>query len=180
MTNPAVISQMNGAPRELNQAASSTTETVFTTDGTIPVVLPLPTAAQLGGPNRSSMFRVRAWGMVSTAASLTFDVRLYYGTSTTVADNTLLVDSGTITIATTTTNWSIWADLVWDGNSDVINGRGGANVHLTSSGGTGYLMNQVTSADPDGDATRGFVVSGQFGTGNVGNTARLSGMQIVL
>ena len=180
MGNASVIAHMNGNPRELNQSASSTTERFFTTDGTVPVYCPLPTAAQLGGPNRGAMFRVRAYGTVSTAASLTYRTRLYYGTSITAADNTLIVDSGAVTVATTTTNWMTEATICWDGNSNIMNGRGWASIANTTSGAATGLFNAVTSADPDADATRGFIMSAEYGTGNVGNTARLLGIDIVL
>lgn len=182
MADASVISQMNGTPRELNQGGTSTTETVFTTDGTVAVVLPLPSAAELAGTNRASMFVVRAWGTVSTAASLTYAARLYYGTSTTIASNTIVLDSGTVTIATTTTNWMIEGTLCWDGNGDILTGWGTTQVHGTTSGGQVAIRNgvgNITSVDPDGNGTLGFVVSGTFGTGNAGNTARLLGFQIV-
>ena len=180
MGNASVIYQMNRKPREGNNGVSSTTETVFTSDGTLAVILPLPTAGQLGaGSAPGSMFTVRAWGRVKTSATANFTVALYYGTSTTVADNTKLSDSGAVSLATLTTNWCIEGKFVWDGDSNRINGRCWNMIHGTVEA-TVVEDNLVTSADPDANATRGFVVSWTFGTGSTTHTVNLDGFQLVL
>lgn len=178
MPNANTISIMNGKPREGNQGGTSTTETVFTTDGTTVVYVPLPTAGQLGASGApASRFMVRAWGRVVTAGTYNFTATLYYGTSATVASNTAIASSGTVSLASLTTNWFIDASLVWDGNSNRINGWSGNQVHTTNEDEV-TIDNAITSADPDGDAARGFCVSFTFGTGAAGNTVNLDGLQI--
>ena len=177
----SVIAQANGKPRELNQGGTSTTETVFTTDGTVPVVAMLPLASALTGANplTAIKFRVKAWGRVVTAGTYNFTIKLYYGTSATVASDTLISSSGTVSLASLTTNWMVEADLVWDGDSQRINGHAWNQVHTTKEA-TGTIDNAVTAADPAGTTALGFLVSATFGTGNASNKAYLDGLQIEL
>ena len=180
MANASVISIGNVKPRELNQGGTSTSKTVFTSDGTTPVICYLPTPNQLGGASApGSAFKVRAWGRVVTSGTLNFTVTLQYGTSATATSNTDIEDSGTTSLASLTTNWWIEAWLVWDGDSNRINGAGWCQVHTTLDGLT-TIDNAITSADPDGSTAVGFVVCGTFGTGAAGNKCYLDGFQIEL
>ena len=179
MGNTNTIATMNGKPRELNQGGTSTTETAFTTDGSTLVYVPLPSAAELTGanPQGAARFKVRAWGRVVTSGTLNFTVALYYGTSATLASDTKIEDSGATSLASLTTNWFIECDLVWDGDSNRINGFGRTQVHTTFDA-EATIDNAVTSADPDGNTAQGFLVSATFGTGAAGNKAYLDGLQI--
>ena len=176
MANASVISIGNVKPRELNQGGTSTTKTVFTSDGTTPVICYLPTPGQLGP---GSMFKVRAWGRVVTSGTLNFTISLQYGTSATATSNTDIEDSGATSLASLTTNWMIEATLVWDRDSDRINGYGWTQVHTTFDA-EATIDNGITSADLDSTTGIGFVVAGTFGTGAAGNLCYLDGFQIEL
>lgn len=179
MGNANTFSTMNVKPRELNQGGTSTSATVFTSDGTTPVLAYLPVSGVLGGPSpqQGSRFRIRAWGRVVTAGTYNFTVFLQYGTSATAASNTDISNSGTVSLASLTTNWLIDAELVWDGDSNRINGYQRNQVHTTLEA-TAAIDNAITSADPDAGTTRAFVVGATFGTGAAGNKAYLDGLQI--
>ncbi len=178
--NSSVIRVPLLKPRELNQGGTTTTKNVFTSDGTLPVILSLPSASELAAAGvPGSMFTVRAWGRVVTSGTVNFTISLQYGTSATASSNTDIEDSGTTSLASLTTNWYIEANLIWDGDSNRINGWGRVQVHTTSDADT-TIDNGITSADPDGNATQGFVVCGTFGTGAAGNKCYLDGFQMIL
>ena len=177
MANASVISIANVKPRELNQGGTSTSKTVFTSDGTTPVICYLPTPGQLG---TCSMFKVRAWGTVVTSGTLNFTVSLQYGTSATASSNTDIEDSGATSLASLTTHWMIEAWLVWDSSSDRIDGTGWSQVHTTFDALT-TIDNPITSIDLSSTTSSvGFVVAGTFGTGAAGNSCTLEGFQIEL
>ena len=179
MPNANTFSTPELKPRELNQGGTSTSATVFSSDGTNPIFLPLPVAGTLGGPTPQpgSRFTVRAWGRVTTAGTYNFTVFLQYGTSITAASNSDISNSGTVSLASLTTNWLIEAELVWDGTSNRLNGYQRNQVHTTLEA-TAAIDNAQTSVDPDAGTTRGFVCGATFGTGAAGNLAYLDGFQI--
>lgn len=181
MANASVIGHNNVKPRELNQGGTSTSKTVFTSDGTTPVICYLPNTGQLAGGTTTSgysaMFKVRAWGRVVTSGTVNFTISLQYGTSATAASNTDIEDSGTTSLASLTTNWMIEATLVWDNDSQIINGYGWSQVGTTKDAET-TIDNPITGADPTGTTGVGFVVAGTFGTGAAGNACYLDGFQI--
>lgn len=181
MANASVIAQANGKARELNQGGTSTTKTVFTTNGTTPVICYLPNTGELAGgattSGYSACFKVRAWGRVVTSGTVNFTVSLQYGTSATATSNTDIEDSGATSLASLTTNWAIECTLIWDNDSQVINGFGWSQVNTTKDAET-TIDNQITSADPTGTTSVGFVVAGTFGTGAAGNACYLDGFQI--
>ena len=179
MGNASTFAIATGKPRELNQGGTSTTKTVFTTDGTIPVICYLPTAGQLSGANPlgAARFAVRCWGRVVTSGTLNFTASLQAGTSATAASNTDIEDSGATSLASLTTNWSIDAELIWDGDSNRINGSGTTQVHTTLDAWT-TIDNSITSYDPDAGTPLGLVVAGTFGTGAAGNKCYLDGFTI--
>ena len=83
MNNSNALAIMTGKPRELNQGGTSTSKTVFTVDGTEPVICYLPSSGQLSGANPlgAARFCVRAWGRVVTAGSYNFTATIQYGNS---------------------------------------------------------------------------------------------------
>ena len=179
MGNTATFSAMNVAPRELNQGGTSTSATVFTSDGTTPVLAKLPLGNSLTGtnPRGAVRFRVRAWGRVVTAGSYNFTVFLQFGTSATASSNSDISNSSTVSLASLTTNWFIEADLIWDGDSQRINGSAQNLVHTTLEA-IATIDNAQTSKDPNGSTTLAFCAGATFGTGAAGNKAYLDGLQI--
>lgn len=172
MNNIMSVPKVNA--RELNQGGTSTSETVFTSDGTIPVVLPLPSASQLcsaagaGGQKPSIGFKVIATGRVFTNGTYNVTVKLLFGVSATVGSDTAIATTGVVSCATANYPWRIEATLVWDATSNKIGGWYQAYLNTTIVAPT-VVTNVVTGADPDGNGTQGFVVSGTFGTGHASN-----------
>ncbi len=174
------IARLQVKPREGNQGGTSTTETIFTSDGTIPAVTylnPLQlTGASGATTGGASYFQVCAYGRVVTAGSYTFLPQLYYGTSATVASNTSMGIVPVVTLATLTTNWKIVADCCYDGDSGRLIAQTQHAIHTTTNqtGGsiTGITSNNLTA--------QGFVVSFTFGTGNASNKVYLDGLDIIL
>ena len=181
MANASVMSHGNVKPRELVQGGTSTSKTVFTSDGTIPVICPLPMAGGLAGGATTSgwsgMFKVRAWGRVVTAGTYNFTATLQFGTSATASSNSDIEDSGTVSLASLTTNWMIETTLCWDADSSRINGYGWSQVHTTKAAET-TIDTAITSASPTSTSLQGFVVAGTFGTGSASNKCYLDGFQI--
>lgn len=191
MANASVIRQMNSRPRELNQGGTSTSLTIFsnadTIDGsaagTLPVVLPLPSASELafgsGVTGKSSMLKVRAWGRVTGGTTTNFTVTLQYGTSLTSGSNTTIEASSARAVDSANHVWAIEAEFVIDAVSDKIQGYGKsmvANLYDAAAA----LDNSPSSVDVTGNGTLGFVIGGTFSTGNASNTAHLDGFQLEL
>lgn len=177
--NTNVISTPRRTPAELD--ANDTTEKVFRNSAGDPIVLPLPTSSQLCGADSSKSaahFKVIACGRVKGNATTNFTIKLYYGTSNTVADNTLIEASTARAVNSESENWIIEVDLVWDSDSNKINGRGWSMINNLVDA-VAAIDNQVTSADPDADAVRGFVVSGTFSVTDTGHTANLDSFVLV-
>lgn len=170
------MSTMNGAPRELNQGGTSTSEVAFTTDGTTVVLLPLPAAGQLSGsPGAgSAAFRVTAWGRVTGGTTINYTAQLQYGTSATPGSNTDIEASTARAVNSESGTWMIQTDLTWDVTSSKIQGRGWSMVN-TLVDAVATIDNEITSSDPDADGTLGFVVTGTFSSGHASNAAYLDG-----
>lgn len=171
----STVFRANGQARELNQGGTSTSETVFTTDGTVPVVLPLPTAGQLADASgtTTALFRVHAWGRVTGGTTTNFTAQLLAGTSATAGSNTDVETTGAIACNSESENWYVGGLFTLDTTSNKLNGQGtgwvgSTDVAIDSTG-------QATSIDPDANGTLGFVVSGTFSSGNASNVATLDG-----
>lgn len=163
-------------PRELNQGGTSTSETVFTSDGTNPIVLRLPTSEQLGGANGkgSRPIGIRAGGRVTGGTTTNFTPQLQFGTSATAASNTDLESGGAVAVNSVTGGWMIeWEGFITNGN--ILDGAGRHFVSGSTRTFTDWAVqdNAVTTADPDGNGTQGFVVTGTFSGGHASNTAYL-------
>lgn len=184
-------------PRELNQGSTSTTETAFTSDGTIPVILPLPTALigthqttwaannNPGGQQMSIRFKVLACGRVTTGGAINVTVKLYAGVSATLGSDTAIATTGAVSVSTVSRNWQIEATLIWDSTSKRIDGWYAASLNGTVVANT-VITNAVTGVDPVTQATTtgvppyGFVVSGTFGTGSASNAMYLDYFVLML
>ena len=102
---------------------------------------------QSGNPNASSptyvndsvdgrQFKVRVVGLVTVAASSTFQVSLYQGSSSTSSSDTLVAISASYTITTASTvNFIFENDLIWDSTSSHLNGWFFSDVNNTFTGG---------------------------------------------
>lgn len=178
----ATISGLQVKPRELNNGGTSTSEVTFTSDGTVPAVTYLPPLALTGASGATTgvctRFKVIAFGRVNTNGSYTFRPQLYYGISATVASNTLISAGIAVTsLATLTTNWRIEAECTYDGTSQRINCLTSGLLHTTTANAVATSITGVTS---NNTTAQGFVVTGQFGTGDAANTCYLDGLDIVL
>lgn len=179
--NTNIISQLNLAPREGNQGGTGTSETTFSTDGTIPAILKLPSSAQLcgvGGQKLSATFKVIACGRVTTGASFNVTIKMYFGTSLTPGSNTAIATTGAVSVATTSQNWRLEAVLTWDSTSNRINGWYAGHLGATVVTPT-TITNAIASADPDGGTPLGFAVTFTLATGNASNTVNLDWFVIV-
>lgn len=137
------------------------------------------------GQFTNSRLKVRIGGRVSTTSNLTFTVKLYFGTSATIASNTLIFSSGAQTINAIKTNWHIDLDLFWDSDSSTFCGIGQGQA------GNGVIgpaaLSNVPSANPNNRNTLsnaavsyGFTVTGQFSGSSAGNHAFLDLFNIEL
>lgn len=163
-------------PRELNQGGTATTETVFTTNGTIPVLLRLPTAEQLAGANslKARRISISAGGRVKGGTTTNFTPQLQFGTSATAASNTDLESGGAVAVNSATGAWMIeWTGFVTKDN--ILDGAGRHFVSGSTRTFTDWAVqdNAVTTADPDGVTEQGFVVTGTFSSGDAANEAHL-------
>ncbi len=163
-------------PRELNQGGTSSSETAFTSDGTLPIVLRMPTGEQLCSANGKGARRiaVRAGGRVTGGTTTNFTPQLQFGTSATPGSNTDLESGGAVAVNSVTGLWLIeWEGVVTKDN--VLDGAGRHFVSGSTRTFTDWAVqdNAVTTADPDSNGTLGFVVTGTFSTGNASNAAYL-------
>jgi len=177
----SVISRLNRTPRELNQGGTSTSEVVFTSDGTLPVLCHLPAAEKLASANNTTsvMFRVLAWGQVTGGTTANYTPQLQFGTSATASSNTD-IDSGTaVAVNSNNGQWFTEALLIWDTVSDTIDGISRNAVFGSTRTLTAWaaIDNSVT-ADPSANTEFAFVMTGTFSAGNASNTATLGGFQI--
>lgn len=129
-------------------------------------------------------FRVRASGKVTTGASSTLIVTLYYS----AAAKTAILYNGTgvtataatftsAAYATTTGNWLLEADFVWDYTSLKMNGRFRAISGPTPVVVGDTVVAQLTAVDLSLPGC-GFVCGAHFGTTGATNVATLSNFSL--
>lgn len=81
-------------------------------------------------------FKIRVVGLATVAASSTFQVSLYNGTSSTVTSDTLVAISASYTITTASTvNFLLETNFLWDSVSSKLNGWFYSDVNNTFTGG---------------------------------------------
>lgn len=163
-------------PRELNQGGTSTSETVFTSDGTNPIVLRLPTGEQLASANgkKARRISISAGGRVTGGTTTNYTPKLQFGTSATESSNTDLEAGGAVAVNSVTGGWMIeWTGFIT--KDSVLDGAGRHFVSGSTRTFTDWAVqdNAVTTADPDADGTLGFVVTGTFSSGHASNAAYL-------
>lgn len=151
-----------------------TAETQFRNLNSAQANLVLPADGQF----TNSWLKLRIAGRVATTSNLTFQVNLYFGTSATIASNTLLLSSGAQTVNTKKTNWHIDVDFFWDGDSNTFCGIGIGQMANGPIGPT--ALANVPSANPNirntlsnAATAYGFTVTGQFSGSSAGNHAFL-------
>jgi hypothetical protein len=126
------------------------------------------------------MIQVRAAGKVTTSASSTLIVTLYYS----AAAQTAILFNGTgvtataatftsAAYATTTGNWLLEADFIWDYTSKKMNGRFRAISGPTPVVVADTVVAQLTAVDLSLPGC-GFACGAHFGTTGAGNIATLS------
>ena len=181
------ISRPSRVPRELNQGGTGTSELVFSVDGTLPVILPLPSAGQVAGaqgPARSQMgcIRILAFGRVTGGTTTNYTPQLQYGTSITPGSNTDIESGGAVAVNSVSGFWWIEAVLFIDNASGKMSGCSRHMVHGSTTTFTDWaaIDNNITGVDPDGNGTLGFVVTGTFSAGNAANAAYLDGFLMEL
>ena len=111
-------------------------------------------------------FKIRVVGLVTVAASSTFQVSLYNGTSSTVTSDTLVAISASYTITTASTiNFVFENNFLWDSTSSHLNGWFYSDVNNVFTGAaaiTAITNLSVTSLQ--------FIPAFTFGTANASNT----------
>lgn len=111
-------------------------------------------------------FRIRVVGLVTVAASSTFQVSLYQGSSSTSTSDTLVSISSSYTITTASTiNFVFENNFIWDSVSQKLNGWFQSDVNNTFTGSaaiTAVTSLSVTSLQ--------FIPSFAFGTSSSANT----------
>lgn len=152
--------------------ASSTAEFYFQKGG-----VPMSVRVGPGQLGQGKSFKVKAVGRVTGGTTTNFTVRLDYGTSATIADNTTIEASTARAVDSESAPWFIEADLVCDSTSDKIQGQGRSMVNGVMDTWT-ITDAEITGADPD-TAEIGFTVSGQFSASHASNSAVCERFSIV-
>lgn len=192
MAQASIISRAAGLPSaELNLGGTSTAEKMFTTStsSTTALFCPLP-VPDLVATNlkQCSVFRVLVAGRVTGGSSaVTFTPKLYWGSSTTIASNTVLESAAAVTVTAVSGGWFIEGTLIIDYTSGKIDGATCCFGNGTTSVFTAITKIEnvpsssttpaLTVANPT--ALQGFSVSGTFGTnGQAANTAYVDVFQV--
>ena len=123
----------------------------------------------------SFRFKLRAWGRMTGGTTTNFLPQIQLGTSTTAASNADVSVMTTRACNSTSSNWWIDCDLIWDSTSQRLNGafQGGGG-----SAGTLDTATIITQATAQNFKTNGlgFTVSAIFSATNAGNLAYLDGL----
>ena len=160
----------NNASLPALQVFSSTAETAFT-DPAVANSIPMALAIPPGGPCEQEKFAIVASGYVLTKQSSTIVFKLRLGNSATVASNTLVVTTPSVTVATTSAPFSLTVECVYDsvsgkfdvsGTSFCLNGTATAptiaSMPITPSPALSNVNNPVVT----------FTLTATFGTGSAG------------
>lgn len=172
MPNTNTVQQLINKPRELNQGGVATTETLFTTDGTVAAATKIS-----GAEFKNRPFLVRAWGRVTGGGTANFTVKLYWGVSNTIASNTIIEASTARAVNSASHSFLIEVEVVWDETSDKIQGIGRSVVANIAD--AYAVIDNIPSADPELTTDYGFTVTGTFSGGFAGNVANLDGLEVV-
>jgi hypothetical protein len=123
----------------------------------------------------SFRFNIKAWGRMTGGTTTNFLPQIQFGVTTTAASNTDFTVMTTRAVNSTSGNWWINVDGIWDLTSLLINGS------FTGGGGSAGTLNAPTictqlTAKNLTTAGQGFTVSAIFSATNAGNLAYLDGL----
>lgn len=111
-------------------------------------------------------FKIRVVGITTVAASSTFQVSLYQGSSSTTSSDTLVSISSSYTITTASSiNWVFENNLLWDSTTSHLNGWFFSDVNNVFTGGAA-----ITAITNLAVTNLVFIPAFTFGTSNAGNT----------
>lgn len=107
-------------------APAGTSATIVTNQQATAAVISLnngaPTSTSYGVGWDGARFKVSIWGKVTTKASCNLTVAIACQTSTTYASGNLIATTGAIAVNTTSKNFFLEADCIWDSVTAAING----------------------------------------------------------
>ena len=154
-------------PATIGGTAAGTTETVVPNGATSSVAL---VAAIPGKSGLEQIpFKIQASGYCKVnATTTTFTIKLYSGTSLTVASNTLLKSSGAITPNETSFPWFLEGTAIYDSNS----GRMGGIITFCIDNqlvATAAFANVVASISDSNNPVLSFALTGTFSASNAAN-----------
>lgn len=133
---------------------------------------PMPIAGGTAQAVNSLRFTVRAWGRATSGTTSNFQAKIQYGISTTAASNTDMVTLTNRSYVSTSGNWFVTFDGIWDATSQKITGNGsGSNLATTDSSGA---ITAVTGVDLT-QSNLGLSIAAIFGSSNAGNVCYLDG-----
>jgi hypothetical protein len=139
-----------------------------------------------GGIYDGHPFVVSLFGKVTTGGSLTFLPNIYQvsaatllaGTQATLANDHVVVTTTATTVATTTVNFSIQAQFIWDSTSKILGGQvlsaAIKGVNIVANGGTVSTQPATTIVTAVGISDLNFIPSFTFGTANAANSVQVT------
>lgn len=167
---------------EVNLGGTSTSEVQFlTASAQNGVAAGTPLICYAPGSNtlKNRSFRVKAWGRWGTAVASNLTIKIYLGTSSTIASNTQLATSGAIGSAagaSMNATWGLECECCHESTTGSISGlfRGWGNKTVVAQA---VLSNTASfNAATEG---QGFTITAQFATGTATNFAYVDGFEVI-
>jgi hypothetical protein len=161
----------NNASVPVLQSFTSTSETAFldqATGGTAST-LPLAVVVPPGGPCEQEVFTITMSGYVKTGQSSTIVLKLRQGDSATVASNTLVATTPSVTVATATCPFSFQVKLIYDSVSGKLDVQSVSFVmNGTVTAPTIATMPIAATLTNTANPVVAFTLTATFGTGSAG------------
>lgn len=158
----------NNASLPTLQTFTGTSETQFT-DPAVANSIPLAVAIPPGGPCEQEKCTLVASGYITTKQSSTVVLKLYFGSSATIGNNTNIGQSTSATVATATVPFLINCDFVYDSVSGKIDFLSFSavvqGVVNTTIAGSPPLSKSINNAN---NPVLTFTLTATFGTGSAG------------
>lgn len=133
---------------------------------------PFPISGGTGTSVNVLRFILFAWGRATSGTTSNFLAKIQYGTSVTAGSNTDVFTLTNRSYVSTSSNWFVTADCIWDATSQKIDGNGSGNNLNTLE--TGAAITQVTGVDLT-QSNLGFSIAAVFGSSNASNVCYLDG-----